>query len=109
MIILGDFNLDQNKHYDFNYSHKLYFEALKLAFEPLNLTRIVDFDTRSRIINTLTKSSLIDHVYVRDPSSIKNLSSITAPFGNHKQITFTASIKKIPPQEIFKPNWKNYS
>ena len=108
-IILGDFNLDQNKIYNPNYSHKLYFEALNTAFEPHNLIQIVDFDTWSRIINNETKSSLIDHVYVKDPTSFKNLSAITPPFGDHKLISFTTTIEKIPLTEIFKRNWKNYS
>ena len=108
-IILGDFNLDQNKIYNPNYSHKLYFEALNTAFQPHNLIQIVDFDTWSRIINNETKSSLIDHVYVKDPTSFKNLSAITPPFGDHKLISFTTTIEKIPLTEIFKRNWKNYS
>ena len=108
-IILGDFNLDQNKIYNPNYSHKLYFEALNTAFQPHNLMQIVDFDTWSRIINNETKSSLIDHVYVKDPTSFKNLSAITPPFGDHKLISFTTTIEKIPLTEIFKRNWKNYS
>ena len=108
-IILGDFNLDDNKRYDANYSHKLYYETLNTAFEPHNLIQIVYFDTWSRIINDIARSSMIDHVYLSDPTSIINLSSITPPFGDHLLIYFDTSIEKIAPKEIFRRNWKNYT
>ena len=36
-ILLGDFNLDQEKIFNPNYSHKNYFNSLLETFEPLNL------------------------------------------------------------------------
>ena len=71
MINLGDFNLDQNKRYDINYSHKLYFDALSTAFEPHNLIQVIDFDTWTRVINNVVKPSVIDHVYLQDPHGNK--------------------------------------
>ena len=108
-IILGDFNLDQNKRHDINYSHKLYFEALSNALETHNLVQVIDFVTWSRTINNVNKSSIIDHVYLKDPTTIKNISSLTPPFGDHKLISFDTAIGKLVPQQTFKRNWKNYS
>ena len=108
-IILGDFYLDQNKRYHINYSNKLYFDALSTSFEPHNLVQVIDFNTWSRTINNVNKSSVIDHVYLKDPTSIKNISSLTPPFGDHKLVSFDTSIEKLLPKQTFKRNWKNYT
>ena len=108
-IILGDFNLDSRKRNDPNYSHRRYFESLNNTFEPHNLVQVIEFETWTRIVNNVIKSSIIDHVYLKDPTSIINLSSTKPPFGDHELITFDVSIDKVSPKEIFKRNWKNYS
>ena len=86
-LVLGDFNLDQRKNFDPQYGHKLYFESLRNAFEQHRLIQVVTFDTWSRVINNVVKSSIIDHIYLKDPTEITNISSITPPFGDHILIT----------------------
>ena len=95
-IILGDFNLDEHKRFEINYSHKHYFEALNNHFDRHNLIQIIDFDTWSRVVNNIPKTSIIDHVYLKDPTSVNNVSALTLPFGDHKLM-------------MLKRNWKLYS
>ena len=108
-FVIGDFNLDFSKKYDISYSHKNYFAMLIEAFAPHNLHQVIDFPTWSRVINNVLCNSILDHVYVRDITLISNLTSITAPFGDHQLITFETKSSKSNTEQIFKRNWKNYS
>ena len=108
-IILGDFNLNHHKRYDINYSHKNYFIKLNEAFENLNLIQIVTFDTWSRFINNVHHSSTLDHIYVKNPVEINNLSHIIPPFGDHCLILFNIKSKSKSVNSTLKRNWKSYS
>ena len=80
-----------------------------MAFQPINLIKLVTFPTWSRIINNNLCSSTIDHVYIKDPTRIKALYPITPSFGDHSLILIeTISKNKIKPT-VYKRNWKNYS
>ena len=57
---MGDFNLDEYKRYNLDYSHKSYYETLDKIFEPLGLIPLIDFYTWSRTVNAEWKESLID-------------------------------------------------
>ena len=92
-IVIGDFNLNHKKRYDVNYSHKNYFTKLNEAFESLDLIQLVNFDTWSRFINNIRHSSIIDHIYVKNPIAITNLSSVIPPFGDHCLIMFNIRLK----------------
>ena len=108
-IIVGDLNLDYNKRFDVQYSHKHYFKILEELIDEKNLIQIVNFDTWSRNINNIQKSSLLDHIYLSNPTKVNNLKSQIPPFGDHVLITFNihSKIKNIP--EIYKRNWQKYS
>ena len=108
-ILLGDFNLDHKKRFDITYSHKHYFTTLNNILHTSNLTQVVNFDTWSRFINNVKHSSIIDHIYVKNPVAISNLNSIAPNFGDHLLIGFTINSSKSPPPNLFKRNWKLYS
>ena len=108
-IVIGDFNLNHKKRYDVNYSHKNYFTKLNEAFESLDLIQLVNFDTWSRFINNIRHSSIIDHIYVKNPIAITNLSSVIPPFGDHCLIMFNIKLKIIKANSSLKRNWKLYS
>ena len=108
-ILIGDFNLDYNKKYDVQYSHKHYFNKLDELIDAKNLIQIVNFDTWSRNINNTLKSSLLDHIYLSNPTKASNLNSIIPPFGDHVLITFAINSESKLNQEVFKRNWRNYS
>ena len=51
IVILGDFNLNEEMKFSNTYSHKSYYDELNLAFDPMGLIQIVDFTTWSRLVN----------------------------------------------------------
>ena len=106
---MGDFNLDQGKNLDTDYSHKNYFVSLNEAFMPLNLIQLVNFETWSRVINNTFCSSIIDHVYTRDPTKINSIYPITPPFGDHCLIIIEMQINQKVKQDAYRRNWKKYN
>ena len=108
-IIVGDLNLDYNRKHDVTYSHYNYFTAMETLVEKFNLIQIVNFDTWSRTILNEVKSSCIDHVYVNNPTSVKNLKFIIPPFGDHHLVTFTINYHAEKPPNIYRRNWQKYT
>ena len=73
-IIIGDFNLNEDRKYDHEYSHRAYYEILTEAFDPQGLIQIVNFNTWTRNVNGIQKSSI---------TKVVNLTSIETPIGDH--------------------------
>ena len=42
LLLLGDFNLDERNKFHLDYSHKMYYDVLIQAFEPLGLPQLVE-------------------------------------------------------------------
>jgi exonuclease III len=108
-ILIGDFNLDHRKRFDINYSHKNYFNLLNPLLLEKNLTQIVKFDTWSRYVNSVKVCSILDHIYVKDPTVISSLSYITPTFGDHVLLSFVIHSSRTKPHTTFKRNWKHYN
>ena len=60
MMIIGDFNRNEEMKYRPDYSHKHYYEHLIEIFDPLSLIQMVKFKTWSRLVNGNWKSSILD-------------------------------------------------
>ena len=60
VMIIGDFNLNEEMKYRPDYSHKHYYEDLIEIFDPLSLIQMVKFKTWSRLVNGNWKSSILD-------------------------------------------------
>ena len=73
-VLLGDFNLNYAGKNDVNYSHIKYFDDFDDALLDKNLIQIVEFPTWSRIVNNVLIESIIDHIYVKDPTILSQLS-----------------------------------
>jgi hypothetical protein len=80
---MGDFNLDINRIDDMNYAFKNYFDDMNIAFSDLILEQLITFPTWTRVVNGVTRESILDHVYSSDPTSIANISSACPVFGDH--------------------------
>lgn len=93
-IVVGDFNLDQNKLFDISYSHKNYFTLLTETFTHLELIQLVRFPTWSRTINNAVCQSTLDHVYTKDPTIVKSIYPINAPFGDHVVVIMELNLKQ---------------
>ena len=52
---------------------KLTLEKLDCFVTSENLSQIVNFDTWSRVINGTKKSSLLDHIYVKNPATVTDI------------------------------------
>ena len=108
-VVLGDFNLDYEKVYDDNYAHKLLFEDFEITLSMCNLVQIVNFVTWSRLVGVTLKSSTLDHIYIKDPTLLKNISSIKPIFGDHLLIMFTVNGLKRKSGPVKMRDWRRYS
>ena len=61
---MGYFNLDEKRKYHNSYSNKAYFEQLIEVFGNLEMEQLVDFETWSRLIYGVWRTSTLDHEYV---------------------------------------------
>ena len=68
-VLVGDFNLDNNKRMDVNYCNSSLFSKFNDHLGDLSLLQLVTFDTWSRLIGTNLRSSCLDHIYVKDYGS----------------------------------------
>ena len=88
IIIVGDFNLDDSKRHSINYTNHAMFNTLLETFEPLGLQQLINFPTWERLINNELKSSILDHIYVKDCTLISNITPIKTEIGDHTMVSF---------------------
>ena len=74
-ILLGDFNLNYAMKNNSNYSRARYFEDFDNVLSDANLIQLVEFPTWSRIINNVLNESILDHIYVKDPTCVSGIQS----------------------------------
>ena len=70
LILVGDFNLDDNQRYSMHYHCKDLFDLLNEMTERLGLFQFIEFDTWERVVQNTIKSSILDHIYAKDSNSI---------------------------------------
>ena len=109
IIIAGDFNLDEDNRYSTSYRYKNLFNIQNAIFDNHHLIQIVEFHTWQRVINNVIRKSILDHVYVKDPTHVFNLYSIEPLVGDHKLIIFEILHKNEPAKVILKRNWQQYT
>ena len=108
-IILGDFNLDYNKIYLSNYNFSSLYDELIEIFEPLGLIQMVNFETWSRFVQQIRRTSIIDHIYTQHPEALKDITPIDTEIGDHKLIKFNIAGKKENCKTVYKRDWRNYN
>ena len=86
LIIMGDFNLDENQKNNTQYSHQRYYDLLQL----------IKFNTWSRLVGNTLKESCLDHIYTNDSTSITNIDKISPLMGDH--LIITANIGESKPK-----------
>ena len=62
-IILGDFNIDFKKRYMVDYVNRYLFVDFDDALANFGMEQLVNFVTWSRLVNSVLKSSILDHIY----------------------------------------------
>ena len=108
-IVLGDFNLDWNKRGCMNYPFRNYFNHWNDEMSGALAIQIVDFPTWSRTVNGILRESVIDHIYVQDPSAISELKGTKLIFGDHQMITFNINSDSTKDVYQIRRSWLNYS
>ena len=94
-IILGDFNLDYSMKNDVNYRYENMFDDFDSVFNGVNLIQMIDFATWSRIVNNVLRESILDHIYVTDPTMCGEVQSSKPCFGDHLLISIPIMITRI--------------
>ena len=107
-VFLGDFNLDWGKKNLLNYQFNSYLEIFDNVLGDRGLIQLVEFPTWSRIVNGQERSSILDHVYVTNPTKINDVNGINPYFGDHKLLWFEYLDVEIKPTILIKRNWSNY-
>ena len=109
-ILLGDFNLDENKRYIVDYKNRLLFEDLEELTGHHHYTQHVKEATWERLIENRVKNSVIDHIYCTDNTQVDTIIYKTTAFGDHK-LVILCTINEVQENDfkMKRRNWKNYS
>ena len=93
-MLMGDFNLNENRKFDVNFAHAGLFEIFEEKLGQLDMIQMVMFDTWSRAGGNDFRSSLLDHIYVKDTSLIKDINQVKPCFGDHVMVIANIEGKK---------------
>ena len=72
------------------------------------MIQIVKFPTWSRIVGLTEKKSVLDHVYVTDPSVISELEHIKPCFGDHELLTMKFNAQPFEQLTYWRRDWRKY-
>ena len=109
-ILMGDFNLDENKRFEVNYGQRNMFQDLDEIIGHHHYTQHVNEPTWQREIRTEIKSSVIDHVYCTDSTKVINIHLTDTIFGDHKLVILTYEGSTEEQQRILRRrNWRQYT
>ena len=108
-VIVGDFNMDYAKIFDDNYNNKNLFQDFDDILSSFNLIQLVKFETWSRMVGTERRSSILDHIYIKDPTVITKINYVQPFFGDHVLVEFIVDSKLNAVTENICRDWRNYS
>ena len=109
-LILGDFNLDYSRVSDVHYVNKYLFEDFDSILYRLELIQVVNFVTWTRLVGHNLRSSILDHIYIKDPTVIRNLRTVTPFFGDHLLVLFDVQSEYVSVTNLNrKRDWRFYS
>ena len=109
-ILLGDFNLDENKRHLIDYSQRLLFQDLEELIGHHQYIQHVKETTWERVIQEQVKNSVLDHIYCTDSTVVDRILYIDTIYGDHKMVILCTSNEQIEKDfKIQRRNWKAYS
>ena len=108
-ILLGDLNLDYNKRFDVNYQRRYLFDLFEEKLGGLNLLQLVSFDTWSRLVGLALRSSLLDHIYVKNVDIIRDIIHDKPCFGDHELIVAHCRIVRPEKKMLHRRDWRSYT
>lgn len=109
-LIIGDMNLNDEKKYLVDYSHRLLFQDLEEILGHHQMVQHVTEPTWERIVNGVLKHSTIDHIYSTENCSVQQLSYEKTIYGDHKLVMFQLVYKeKEIKLNLMRRSWRNYT
>ena len=75
----------------------------------LDLIQLVECNTWSRIVNNILRESLLDHIYVNDPTICNDVTTLKPCFGDHMLVMVELNLSKLPASRVFSRDWRKYS
>ena len=75
----------------------------------MNLIQLVRFPTWSRTINNSLCSSIIDHIYTRNPTAVQTIYPIIPSLGDHQEIILELYLEHTFKLDAYRRNWINYN
>ena len=100
-ILASDFNLDDRERFSLENRYKAIFELQNEVFNTLQLIQLIDFISWHKVINNVLKTSILDHIYVKEPNFVSNITSATPLIGDHKIITYNISSAPESPKVVY--------
>ena len=104
--MIGDFNLDDLQKFAINYPYHNLSKILYDTIDPQQLIQLINLPTWERLIGSTLKTSILDHVYVKDFEMMNNITSTRPIFGDHLLITFDISFDSQKPIQEIKHSWQ---
>ena len=101
--------IDYSMKNDVNYRYESMFDDFDSILNGINLIQMVEFPTWSRIVNNILRESVLDHIYVTDPTLCGSIQSTKPCFGDHLLISIMTMITKQKIESTFKRDWRKYS
>jgi len=109
-ILLGDFNLDENKRHSADYNQRLLFQDLEELIGHHHYDQHVKEATWERVIQDQVKNSILDHIYCTDNTIVGNVLYKDTIYGDHKMVILCTSNERIERDfKIQRRNWRKYS
>ena len=109
-ILLGDFNLDENKRHLVDYNQKQLFQDLEELIGHHQYVQHVKEPTWERVIQGNVKNSILDHIYCTDSTIVGDVLYIDTIYGDHKMVILSTTNELIERDyKIRRRNWKAYS
>jgi len=109
-VLLGDMNLDENKRYAVNYGQRSLFQDFDEIIGHHQYTQHVTETTWERVIENRVKSSVIDHIYSTNSTSVEKVTYKDTSYGDHRLILMrTSDVAKIERSVIRRRSWRKYS
>ena len=109
-ILLGDFNIDENKRHLADYNQRLLFQDLEELIGHHQYTQHVREATWERTIQEQVKNSILDHIYCTDSTIVDNIVYMDTIYGDHKMIILCTPNERVETGfKIQRRNWRAYS
>jgi hypothetical protein len=109
-ILMGDFNLDENKRHLADYNQRQLFQDLEELIGHHHYVQQVKEATWERIIQDQVKNSILDHIYCTDNTVVGSIIYKDTIYGDHKMVIMGTSNGRIKSDyKIRRRSWRTYS